>query len=58
MRRAGVSDSHKYQRHLYALGLIQERGWDPADVKVGNLYLDRSGGEDEFILQLEDFDPL
>ena len=57
VRRAGVSDSHKYQRHLYALGLIQERGWDPADVKVGNLYLDRSGGEDEFLLQLEDFDP-
>jgi hypothetical protein len=57
VKRAGVSNSHKYQRHLYALGLIQERGWDPAEVKVGNLYMDRSGGDDQFILQVEDFDP-
>ncbi len=57
VRRAGVSDSHKYQRHLYALGLIQAYDWDPADVKVGNLYMDRSGAEDDFILEIEPFDP-
>lgn len=57
VRRAGVSDSHKYQRHLYALGMIQQYGWDPEDTKVGNLYMDRSGSEDDFILEIEPFDP-
>jgi len=57
VRRAGVSDSHKYQRHLYALGMIQQYGWDPAETKVGNLYMDRSGSEDDFILEMEPFDP-
>lgn len=59
VKRNGVSDSHKYQRHLYALGCIQEEIFiNPNDpVYVGNLYFDRSGKEQTPILHIEQFDP-
>jgi hypothetical protein len=56
VKRNGTSASHKYQRHLYALGAIQEGILDPSQpVYVGNLYFDRSGKEQEPLLLLEPF---
>lgn len=56
VRSKGVSDSHKYQRWLYALGCIQEGILDPEQpLFVGNLYFDRSGKEQEPILLMEPF---
>jgi len=58
VRRNGTSDSHKYQRHLYALGLIQGGIFSSTDpVYVGNLYFDRSGKQQEPILHIDRFDP-
>ena len=46
VRRNGTSDSHKYQRHLYALGAMQAGILDSGQtIWVGNLYFDRSGKE-------------
>lgn len=63
IRRSGTSQSHKYQRHLYALGLIQDGILDDTKpitkpVLVGNLYFDRSGKEAEPLVLVEDMDPL
>jgi hypothetical protein len=56
VKRNGTSASHKYQRHLYALGAIQQGILDPSQpVYVGNLYFDRSGKEQEPLLLLEPF---
>lgn len=56
VRRQGTSDSHKYQRWLYALGCQQEGILDPSKpVWVGNLYFDRSGKEQEPLLIAEEF---
>lgn len=56
VKRNGTSDSHKYQRHLYALGAMQEGLLDPSKpVYVGNLYFDRSGSEQDPILHIEEF---
>lgn len=58
VKRNGVSDAHKYQRHLYALGCIQAGIFDAdAPVYVGNIYFDRSGKEQEPILHIDAFDP-
>lgn len=44
VKREGVKQQHKYQRHLYALACLQQGIFDPSKpVYVGNLYLDRSG---------------
>jgi hypothetical protein len=58
-RNQGVSLQHKYQRHLYALGLIQS-GVLSADkpVIVGNLYMDRSGKEATPLLLAEEMNPM
>ena len=57
VKRNGTSDSHKYQRHLYALGAMQEGILDSGrTVYVGNLYFDRSGKEEEPYLLIEEFD--
>ena len=46
VRNQGVSLQHKYQRHLYALGLIEKGLLDSTKpIIVGNLYMDRSGKE-------------
>jgi len=56
VRRQGTSDSHKYQRWLYALGCIQEGVLDGTKtVWVGNLYFDRSGKEQNPLIHLEEF---
>ncbi len=57
-RRNGPSTSHKYQRHLYAMGLMQSGVLDDSKpVIVGNLYFDRSGSETVPLVFTEEFDP-
>ena len=56
-RRNGPSQSHKYQRHLYAMGLIQSGILDGNyPVMVGNIYFDRSGKEPEPLVFVEEMD--
>jgi hypothetical protein len=57
VRREGTSQNHRFQRHAYALGAIQEGLLDPSKtVYVGNLYIDRSGKEPEPYFVIEEFD--
>lgn len=58
VKREGTSQNHKYQRHAYALGAVQEGLLDDSrTVYVGNLYIDRSGKESEPYFVIEEFDP-
>ena len=58
VKREGVSQNHRYQRHAYALGAIQAGLLDPdKPVGVGNWYIDRSGKEQDGFLLMEEFDP-
>lgn len=58
IKREGTSLQHKYQRHLYAMGLIQAGILDDTKpVLVGNIYFDRSGKEPEPLVLVEDMDP-
>lgn len=58
IKREGTSQQHKYQRHLYALGLIQDGTLDSSKpVLVGNVYFDRSGKEPEPLVMVEEMDP-
>lgn len=58
IKREGTSAQHKYQRHLYALGLIQEGILTTSEpVIVGNVYFDRSGKQQKPLVLLEEFDP-
>lgn len=57
VKRAGTSQNHKYQRHMYALAAIQNGLLDGTKtVHVGNLYIDRSGKEAEPLLLIEPMD--
>ena len=57
VKREGTSLSHKYQRHLYALGLAQAGILDPAKpILVGNVYFDRSGKQQVSMGLVEDMD--
>ena len=57
VKRNGTSLNHKYQRHTYALGAIQEGLLDPSrNLYVGNVYIDRSGKEPEPFFIIERFD--
>ena len=58
IKREGTSKQHKYQRHLYALGLIQSKLLDGnKTVLVGNIYFDRSGKQPDPLVIVEDMDP-
>lgn len=58
VKREGTSLQHKYQRHLYALGLVQAGILDDSKpVLVGNIYFDRSGKEPEPLVLVEEMDP-
>ena len=58
IKREGTSKQHKYQRHLYALGLIQSKLLDGnKPVLVGNIYFDRSGKQPDPLVIVEDMDP-
>jgi hypothetical protein len=56
VKREGTSIQHRYQRHLYALGLIQSGILTRDNLRVGNIYFDRSGKIHEPLLYLEDMD--
>ncbi len=57
VKRYGPSLNHRYQRHLYALGAIQERILDGSQqVYVGNVYLDRSGRNPRPFVTIEPMD--
>lgn len=58
VKRSGTSQQHKYQRHLYAMGLLQGGILDDSKpVLVGNIYFDRSGKESQPLVLVEDMDP-
>lgn len=58
IKREGVSQNHRYQRHLYAIGAVQAGHLrDDDTLLVGNLYIDRSGKESNPLLLIEPFDP-
>jgi len=57
IKREGTSIQHKYQRHLYALGLVQAGILDESKtVLVGNIYFDRSGKQPEPLVIVEEID--
>lgn len=57
VKREGTSRNHRWQRHTYCLGAIQEGLLDPdKPIYVGNLYIDRSGKEPEPYFTFEEFD--
>lgn len=57
VKRNGTSLNHKYQRHAYALGAMQEGLLDPTKtVYVGNMYVDRSGKEKKPYFIIEEYD--
>lgn len=57
VKREGTSQNHKYQRHCYALGAMQEGLLDDSKtVYVANLYIDRSGKEQDPYFIMEEFD--
>ena len=59
IKREGTSQNHKYQRHLYALGCIQDGMFDKTKpVYVGNVYFDRSGKQPEPLVIVEELDPM
>ena len=59
VKREGTSQNHKFQRHLYALGLIQSGTLDSSKtVYVGNIYFDRSGKESRPLMIVEELDPM
>ena len=59
VKREGTSKQHKFQRHLYAMGLIQAGilTYDIGPLLVGNIYFDRSGKQPEPLVIVEDMDP-
>lgn len=57
IKRSGTSQQHKYQRHLYAMGLLQAGILDESKpVLVGNIYFDRSGKQSEPLVLVEEMD--
>ena len=57
VKRHGPSQSHKFQRHLYALGAIQAGLVKEEGLIVRNVYIDRSGKDPEPFVCQEAFDP-
>jgi hypothetical protein len=56
IKREGTSLQHKYQRHLYAMGLIREGILKEDNLLVGNVYFDRSGKQPEPMVFVEPMD--
>lgn len=57
VKRKGVSQNHKYQRHAYAMGAMQAGLLDTErPVYVGNMYIDRSGKEPYPYFIIEQYD--
>ena len=55
-KKNGPSLSHRYQRHLYAMGAMQQDILQPEGLMVGNLYFDRSGKEKVPLLFIEPYE--
>lgn len=45
LRRGFVDESYRRQRHIQGLACVQTYGWEPADVVVRNVFVDRSGND-------------
>lgn len=56
--RKGVTLNNRYQRHTYALGAKQAGLNGDKPILVGNFFLDRSGRDDQVVVDLESFDDL
>lgn len=57
VKRNDTSDSHRYQRTLYAIGAMQKGLLDSnKTIYVGNLYFDRSGKEKTPLVKVEELD--
>jgi hypothetical protein len=58
-RKQGSTQNHRYQRHTYALG-AKQAGLVPQDhaLLVGNVFVDRSGSDENVHVDLEYFDDL
>jgi hypothetical protein len=56
VRRTGPTDQERYQRALYAYALI-EAGLMDSDCWVHNVYLDRSGADNQPVVWSERYDP-
>jgi len=58
VKREGTNQSHKYQRHLYAMGCLASGLFDKnKPIYVGNVYFDRSGKEGSTYTVVEELDP-
>lgn len=59
VKRTGPDKSQQFQRHGYALGAFQSGLFNCPleDVKVANVWLDRSARDKEAFVQMESFDP-
>lgn len=58
IKREGTSKQHKFQRHLYAIGLIQAGILtDATPILVGNIYFDRSGKDPNPIVLVDELNP-
>lgn len=56
-QRNGPSQSHLFQRQIYALGLMQDGTLDSSrEVLVGNIYLDRSGANSQPLVYVSEYD--
>lgn len=59
VKREGTSQNHKFQRHLYAMGLMQAGILDSSKtVYVGNIYFDRSGKQPAPLVLVSELDPM
>lgn len=58
VRRTPPSRNYRYQRHAYLRGAVALGILDPAwPLYVGNVYLDRSGKDEDPYVQIEEVDP-
>lgn len=57
VRRTGPDVQQQFQRHLYAAALVQA-GELPEDCWVGNVWIDRSGRDEEHVVNVESYDPI
>ena len=57
-KRSGPKQSHLYQRHLYAMGCLEEGLlYSTKPIYVGNVYFDRSGKIPHPLVYVEEYDP-
>lgn len=58
VKRQPPSRNYRYQRHAYVMGAVAKGLIDPSKpMYVGNIYLDRSGADEDPYVQVEEVDP-